>query len=74
MKFVLDSRALFQANNDMHTLGESKTGIYSYQVWLYQVPIVVTVDMSAKWTPAEPWIKDNCVDIYLDGPCYNQRC
>ena len=26
MKFILDYRALFQANNDIHTLGDSKTG------------------------------------------------
>ena len=29
-KFVLDSRAALQANNDIHTLAESKTGIYFY--------------------------------------------
>ena len=34
MRFVMDYRALFQANNDIHTLGESKTGMYSYDVWL----------------------------------------
>lgn len=73
MKFVLDSRALFQANNDIHTLGESKTGIYAYQVWLYRMPVVVTVDMSAKWATNEPWISENCVDIFLDGPCYLSR-
>ena len=42
---------MFQANNDIHTLGDSKTGMYSYDVWLYQVPLVVTVDMNAKWDP-----------------------
>ena len=47
MKFVLDQRALFQSNNDVHTLGESKTGMYSYDVWLFQVPLVVTVDFEA---------------------------
>ena len=70
MEFVLSQRALFQANNDMHTLGDSKTGIYAYQVWLYKVPIVVTVDLSAYWEPSEPWIKANCFDLFLPGPCY----
>ena len=70
MKFVLTQRALFQSNNDIHTLGESKTGIYSYQVWLYQVPLVVTVDMSAKWDAQEPWIKENHMEIFLTAPCY----
>ena len=70
MKFILDQRALFQANNDIHTLGESKTGIYSYMVWLYRVPIVVTVDLSAKWDSEEPWIRENMCEVFLDGPCY----
>lgn len=70
MKFILDYRALFQANNDIHTLGDSKTGIYSYDIWLFKVPMVVTVDMSAKWDPMELWIKDNCFDVFLDGPSW----
>ena len=70
MKFVLDYRALFQANNDVHTLGESKTGMYSYDVWLFQVPLVLTVDMSAKWDSGELWIKDNCVEVLLHGPSW----
>ena len=70
MDFVLNNRALFQANNDLHTLGESRTGIYSYQVWLYRVPIVVTVDMSARWNPQEPWIRDNVFEIFMQHPCY----
>jgi len=70
MKFILSQRALFQANNDVHTLADSRTGIYSYSVWLYRVPIVVTVDMSAQWDENEPWISANCHYVFLDGPCY----
>ena len=46
------------------------SGIYAYQVWLYKVPIVVTVDLSAYWEHSEPWIKANCFDLFLPGPCY----
>ena len=70
MKFILDYRALLQANNDVHTLGDSRTGCYAYDVWIHQVPIVVTVDLSACWDPHESWIKDNCFDVYLDGPSW----
>ena len=70
MKFILDHRATVQANNDIHVLGESKTGMYSYPVWLYCVPIVVTIDLTAKWDREELWIKENCFHIYLDQPCY----
>lgn len=71
-EFVLSQRALFQANNDIHTLGDSRTGIYKYDVWLYKVPIVITVDMTATWDPAEQWIAANCFDVLLGGPCYHQ--
>ena len=60
MRFVLDQRALFQSNNDLHKLGESKTGLYSYTVGLFQIPLVVTVDMSAKWDKNEPRLNVNC--------------
>ena len=67
---VLSQRALFQANNDIHTLADSKTGIYAYSVWLYQVPIVVAVDTSSMWNPQEAWLAANSVDVLLSGPCY----
>ena len=68
--FVIDYRALFQANNDIHTLGKSKTGCYSYDVWLWKVRMVVTIDMTARWDGGEEWIKENCVEVMLDGPCW----
>ena len=70
MDFVLASRALFQANVDFHTLGESRTAMYAYKVWLWRVPLVVTVDDSATWNPGEAWIHANSHDVYLHGPCY----
>ena len=71
--FVLNYRALFQAKNNIHTLGDSRTGAYSYDVWLWRVPIVVTVDLSAAWDPAEAWIQANSVDVYLDRGCWVDR-
>ena len=73
MQFVLDYRALFQSNNDIHTLGDSKTGCYSYDVWLWRVPIVVTVDMSAEWDQHEPWIEANAIHVFLDGQSWVER-
>ena len=54
-------------------MGESRTGVYSYTVWLYRTPLVFTVDLSAKWDSNEAWIKPNCVELTLDGPCYCDR-
>ena len=71
MSFVLDYRVMFRANNDIHVLGESKTGMYAYDVHLWwRVPIVFTVDLSATWDPQDQWIKENCFDILLEGPCW----
>lgn len=72
MKFVLDNRALIQANADIHTLGESRTGMYSYYVWLWRVPIVVTVDLQAPWDSNDGWVKENCLVIELDGPSWEE--
>ena len=73
MRFVLDYRALFQANTDVHSLGDSRTGIYSYDVWLYRVPLVVTVDLSAKWAPQDAWISENCNEVFLQGPSWYEE-
>jgi hypothetical protein len=73
MNFVLNYRALLQANNDIHVLGESKTGMYAYEVWIWRVPIVITVDMSASWDSEEPWVKENCYELVLRGPCWVER-
>jgi hypothetical protein len=59
---------LLEANNDFHTLGESKTGMYSYQVWLWRIPIVVTIEDNADWDSAEPWISENMSGVNLTGP------
>ena len=57
--------ALREAWREMH-------GCYSYAVWLWKVRMVVTIDMMAKWDGGEQWIKENCVEVMLDGPCWIQ--
>ena len=70
MNFVLNEQALFQANNDLHTLGSSRTGNYAYSVWLFRTPLVVTVDLSAEWNSSELWLADNMFEVVLESPCY----
>ena len=53
VRFVLDYRALFQASIDVRSLGDSRTGSYTYDVWLYRIPLAATVDVSAKWAPQD---------------------
>ena len=44
--------------------------MYSYDVWIWKVPIVVTVDLSARWDRTEPWIRDNSMLVFLSGPSW----
>ena len=70
MSFVMSQRALIQANDSIHTLGQSATGIYSYNVWLHQIPIVGTVDHSAEWDSTDVWMRENMCLVDLLGPCF----
>lgn len=70
MDFVFNERALFQANNDLHTLAGSRAGMYAYSVWLFAVPLVVTVDLTAEWDSTEIWLADNMFELALEGPCF----
>ena len=54
MSYVLDFSALFQANSDFRTLGESRAGMHAYQFWLWGMPPVVTIDGSAERDSREP--------------------
>ena len=68
--FILNYHALIQANDDMHILGQSSTGMYAYRVWLWRVPIVLTVDSQAAWDRENPWISENCFEVNFEEPCY----
>ena len=70
MDFVMKFRALLQANNDVHVLGSSATGMYSYWVWLWKVPVVLTVDTQAAWDSNNKWVKENCWEVTFAEPCY----
>ena len=62
---ILKYRALLQSNVDLHVLGESATGIYSYSVFLWGVPVCITLDADVDSTPfmASEWLQAN---VYRD--------
>ena len=45
LQLVLDYRAMLQSNVDMHRLGESQTGVFSYEVFLWALPTILTIDL-----------------------------
>jgi hypothetical protein len=62
---ILTFRALLQANVDLHKLGETTTGAFSYEVFLWAVPICITLDLDVDMKPyhSSEWLQAN---IYLD--------
>ena len=66
LQLVLDYRALLQSNLDLHKLGESQTGVFSYDVFLWAVPSVLTIDLDVevdKQMQQSEWLRAN---ILLD--------
>jgi hypothetical protein len=75
LELVLSHRALLQSNNDTHRLGVSSTGIYSYAVYLWAVPVVLTMDLDVDARAAlkkSEWLRANLLLDVLpaDAKCY----
>ena len=58
---------LMACNSDVHSLGQSKTGIYRILIYLC---CAMTVDHSAEWDSSEPWLAENMELIDLYEPCF----
>ena len=70
---VLKYRALLQSNIDMHLLGDSATGIYAYSVFLWGVPICITLDSDVDNRPfySSDWLQAN---VFLERLPENSKC
>ena len=53
-----------------HVLGSSATGMYACRIWRWGMPIVLTVDLQAKWNSDDGWIQENCYEVVFTEPCY----
>ncbi|CAJ1414261.1 unnamed protein product, partial [Effrenium voratum] len=75
LKFILDYRAILQSNLDTHVLGDSATNVYSYTIFLWGTPILITldcdVDVDTEMAESE-WLQANIMlDKLLRGSvCY----
>jgi hypothetical protein len=50
--------------------GFTKTRRLCGGIWLWGVPIVLTVDLQAKWNSDDGWIRENCYEVVFTEPCY----
>lgn len=64
--FIVANKKLLQAHVDGALLGQSATQLYTYDVWLWRVPLMLTTNNfdCSKLTDAEKnWVTTNCVDV-----------
>jgi hypothetical protein len=75
-QFVVDNKKLLQAHIDGAILGQSATQLYTYKVWLWRVPLILTTNY---WEYDEfrfadrNWIQANCVEVYVDEPVWDDN-
>ena len=73
--FVWQNKKLMQQHIDGAQLGHSPTGNFTYEVWLWRVPVICTAN---KWDVAgssldasdAAWIEANCIVQHITEPVW----
>ena len=71
--FIANNKKLLQAHVDGAILGQSATQLYTYEVFLWRTPIILTTnnwDLSTLTVAENEWIASNCVAVYIGEPVY----
>ncbi|CAK0797152.1 unnamed protein product [Prorocentrum cordatum] len=71
--FIADNKKLLQAHVDGASLGQSATQLYTYEVFLWRTPIILTTnkwDLSTLTVLEIECIASNCVSAYIGEPVY----
>ena len=72
-QFVVANKKVLQAHVDGAILGQSATQLYTYEVFLWRVPIMITTN---NWNYSDfshadrDWIRSNCVEVCIDSPVW----
>ena len=75
-EFIVQNKKLLQAHVDGAILGQSATQLYTYEVFLWRTPIVVTTnnwDCTKLCEASRNWIDENCIAVHIAEPVYEQR-
>ena len=67
---------LLQAHVDGAILGQSATQMYTYEVFLWRIPIILTTNNwdLTRLTEAElDWVRANCVAVHVAEPVFEAR-
>jgi len=72
-QFIVANKKLLQAHVDGAILGQSATQMYTYEVFLWKVPIMLTTNNFHLEDMAEhdrDWIHQNCVCMHVAEPVW----
>ena len=74
--FIVNNKKLLQAHVDGAILGQSATQTYTYEVFLWRIPIILTTNNwdLTRLTEAElDWVRANCVAVHVAEPVFEAR-
>ena len=72
-KFIVANKKLLQAHVDGALLGQSATQMFTYEVFLWRTPMVLTTnnwDLSGLAADELEWVAANCVAVRVDTPVF----
>lgn len=71
--FIVGNKKLLQAHVDGALLGQSATQMFTYEVFLWRTPIILTTnnwDLRDLSEDELEWVHANCVVVYVPEPVY----
>ena len=71
--FIVSNKKVLQAHVDGAILGQSATQLYTYEVFLWRTPLMLTTnnwDYRAFSDADQNWIQENCVVVHVPGPVW----
>jgi hypothetical protein len=72
-EFIVSNKKVLQAHVDGAILGQSATQLYTYEVFLWRTPLIVTTnnwDVEGFNEADKNWIQENCVVVHVPGPVW----
>ena len=73
-QFIVQNKKLLQAHVGGAIFGQSATQLYTYEVFLWRIPIMLTTNVWDYASYAEPdknWIESNCVAVHIAQPVWH---
>ena len=72
-QFIVSNKKLLQAHVDGALLGQSSTQMFTYEVFLWRTPMILTTnnwDLSGLAADELEWVAANCVAVHVPTPVF----